>query len=88
MSDHPTNFKGSIPDAITESIRKSLGDAAVEVAGGGGHYTIVVTSAAFEGKGILESQRLVYSAIAHLMSGDAAPVHAVDSLKTVKPAKG
>ena len=85
MSDHPTDFKGSIPDAIRDSICAALTDAKVEVAGGGGHYTIVVTSAAFEGKGMLENQRLVYSAIAHLMKGDGAPVHAVDSLKTVKP---
>jgi hypothetical protein len=34
---------------------------------------------------MLESQRLVYSAIAHLMKGDAPPVHAVDSLKTRTP---
>jgi acid stress-induced BolA-like protein IbaG/YrbA len=85
MSDHPTSFQGSIPDAITTSIRGALTDAQVEVSGGGGHYTIAVTSAAFEGKGMLESQRMVYSAIAHLMAGDGAPVHAVDSLKTRKP---
>jgi acid stress-induced BolA-like protein IbaG/YrbA len=88
MSDHPTSFQGSIPDAITESIRSALADAKVEVAGGGGHYTIAVTSSAFEGKGMLESQRLVYAAIAHLMKGDGAPVHAVDTLKTLKPSKG
>jgi acid stress-induced BolA-like protein IbaG/YrbA len=88
MSDHPTNFQGSIPDAISESIRGVLSDAKVEVSGGGGHYSLVVTSSAFDGKGMLESQRLVYSAIAHLMKGDGAPVHAVDSLKTVKLAKG
>lgn len=87
MSDHPTSFKGSIPDAITESIQSALADAEVLVSGGGGHYSLVVTSAAFEGKGMLESQRLVYSAIAHLMKGDGAPVHAVDSLKTVKRPK-
>jgi hypothetical protein len=34
---------------------------------------------------MLESQRLVYSAIAHLMKGDLAPVHAVDKLKTRVP---
>ena len=28
------------------------------------------------------NRRLVYGAIAHLMKGDRAPVHAVDSLKT------
>ena len=85
MSDHPTSFKGSIPDAITDSIRGALADAKVEVSGGGGHYSIVVTSSAFEGKGMLESQRLVYGAIAHLMKGDGAPVHAVDTLLTLRP---
>jgi hypothetical protein len=30
----------------------------------------------------LASQHLVYGAITHLMTGDAPPVHAVDSLKT------
>jgi acid stress-induced BolA-like protein IbaG/YrbA len=39
----------------------------------------------FAGKNMLESQRLVYSAITHLMAGDMAPVHAVDSLKTRTP---
>jgi acid stress-induced BolA-like protein IbaG/YrbA len=82
---HPTTFQGSIPDAIRDSIRGALADADVLVTGGDGHYSIVVTSAAFEGKGMLESQRLVYSAIAHLMKGDGPPVHAVDSLKTQKP---
>jgi len=88
MSDHPTSFKGSVLDAIADSIRGAIEGARVEVSGGGGHYAIVVTSSAFEGKGLLESQRLVYSAIAHLMKGDDAPVHAVDSLKTLKPPKG
>jgi acid stress-induced BolA-like protein IbaG/YrbA len=88
MSDHPTDFQGSIPDAIRDSVKRAIADAMVEVTGGGGHYSIVVTSAAFEGKGMLECQRLVYSAIAHLMKGDRAPVHAVDSLRTLKPARG
>lgn len=34
---------------------------------------------------MLESQRLMYGAIAHMMKGDRAPVHAVDSLKTRTP---
>jgi len=84
MSDHPTDFTGSVNDALRDSIRAALPDAKVEVAGGGGHYSLVVTSKAFEGKGMVESQRLVYSAIAHLMKGEMAPVHAVDSLRTLK----
>jgi len=82
MSDHPTNFVGSVPDAIKSAILEKIPDAKVEASGGGGHYTIAVESAVFAGKSMLESQRLVYSAIAHLMKGDAPPIHAVDSLKT------
>ena len=33
----------------------------------------------------LESQRLVYGAIMHLMQGGSAPVHAVDRLDTRTP---
>ena len=85
MSDHPTDFVGSIPDAITSAIKGKLPDASVEVGGGGGHYNIVVISTAFAGKSMLESQRLVLSAIKHLINGAAPPVHAVDSLVTKTP---
>jgi acid stress-induced BolA-like protein IbaG/YrbA len=82
MSYHPTAFQGSVTDAIRESILARIADAEVVVSGGGGHYQIEVTSRVFDGKSRLECQRLVYGAIAHLMAGDMAPVHAVDSLKT------
>lgn len=85
MSSHPTDFKGSVIDALREAIERQIADAQVVVTGGGGHFTLDVTSAAFQGKSMLESHRLVYAAIAHLMSGDAPPVHAVDSLKTRLP---
>jgi acid stress-induced BolA-like protein IbaG/YrbA len=85
MSDHPTDFKGDVLEAIRDAIRGKLDGAEIEVAGGGGHYTIAVVSPAFAGKSMLESQRLVYAAIAHLMKGDGAPVHAVDSLRTRTP---
>lgn len=85
MSEHPTDFQGSVLDALRASIVEALPDAVVEASGGGGHYSLVVTSTAFAGKGPVDAQRLVYSAIAHLMKGDRAPVHAVDSLKTKLP---
>ena len=85
MSLHPTTFQGSITEAIRTSIEEKIQGATVEVTGSGGHYQIVVTSPIFAGKGMLDSQRLVYSAITHLMQGDMAPVHAVDSLKTRTP---
>jgi len=82
MGVHLTSFQGSVLDAIRKAIEDKIEGARVEVTGGGGHYAIEVTSGAFAGKSMLESQRLVYGAIAHLMKGDDAPVHAVDSLKT------
>ena len=82
MGNHATSFQGDILTAVREAIEGKVPDSRAEVSGGGGHYNIVVTSPVFTGKSTLESQRLVYSAIAHLMKGDDAPVHAVDSLKT------
>ena len=85
MSDHPTDFVGSVEEAIRSAIVAKLPDARVDVAGGGGHYTIGVVSTAFAGKNMLESQRLVLGAIKHLLAGERAPVHAVDSLTTRTP---
>ena len=85
MSVHLSTFQGSIPDAIRAAIEDKVEGSKAEVQGGGGHYQIVVTAAVFAGKSTLDRQRLVYSAIAHLMQGDTAPVHAVDSLTTKTP---
>jgi stress-induced morphogen len=69
--------------ALHDAIAAALPDAQVVVIpGSAGHYSLEVTSAAFEGKNMLQSQRLVYGAIKELMAGDAAPVHAIDSLRT------
>lgn len=85
MTDHPTNFVGSVEEAIRTAVRERLPDAVVEVAGGGGHYTIAVVSTAFAGKSLLEQQRLVLSSIKHLLAGELAPVHAVDKLDCRTP---
>ena len=85
MSSHPTDFQGSVIDALREAIERKIPGSRAEVNGGGGHFAIAVTSPAFTGRSMLESQRMVYGAIAHLMKGDAPPVHAVDSLKTRTP---
>lgn len=79
------NDPAEIRAAVREAILGRIADAEVRVEGGGGHYTIEVVSPVFAGKGMLESQRLVLGAIAPLMKGDHAPVHAVDSLKTRTP---
>jgi acid stress-induced BolA-like protein IbaG/YrbA len=85
MSDHPTDFVGSVEEAIRTAVCERMPDAKVDVKGGGGHYTIAVVSTAFAGKSMLEQQRLVLSAIKHLINGDRPPVHAVDSLVTRTP---
>lgn len=85
MSHHLTTFAGDIPEAIRTAVIGRLPDAVVEVKGGGGHWSLVVTSTAFDGKSMLEKHRLVLSALAPLMAGDGAPVHAVDSLITKTP---
>ena len=85
MSDHPTDFVGSVDEAISSSIKTVLSDAVVDVSGSGGHYRITVISTGFSGKSLLEQQRLVLGAIKHLINGERAPVHAVDSLITKTP---
>jgi len=85
MSNHPTDFTGDIPTAIRDAVVAAIPDAVVEAAGGGGHWTITVTSPVFAGKSLLVSHRLVMSAIAPLLAGAAPPIHAVDSLTTRVP---
>jgi stress-induced morphogen len=85
MSEHPTSFTGDIPTAIRDAVVAVLPDAIVEANGGGGHWTITVTSTAFADKSTLARHRLVMSAIAPLLAGNAPPIHAVDSLITKLP---
>ena len=72
-------------EKIKQAVQKALPDADVAVTGGGGHFSLEVISSAFEGKGLLAKQRLVYVALTDLMAGERAPVHAIDSLKTLVP---
>jgi acid stress-induced BolA-like protein IbaG/YrbA len=71
---------------IQNAIAQSLPGATVRVsAGSPGHFNISVIAEEFRGKTRLSCQRLVYKAIASLMQGDRAPVHAVDQLETKVP---
>jgi acid stress-induced BolA-like protein IbaG/YrbA len=66
---------------IREAIEEALPCSELDVQSGSpGHFTIRVVSGAFEGLSRVKQQQLVYAAITDLMSGDDAPVHAVDSL--------
>jgi stress-induced morphogen len=77
----------TLPDttnAIKAAVLEKLPDSTIEVtSNGGGHYALLVKSPAFRGRSMLESHRLVYAAIGPLMAGDMAPVHAIDTLRTV-----
>jgi acid stress-induced BolA-like protein IbaG/YrbA len=82
VSSHATDFQGDVLAAIRTAVEGAIAGARCDVTGSDGHYTIVVTSPAFAGLSMVASQRLVYSAIAHLMKGAAPPIHAVDTLQT------
>ncbi|MEE9607926.1 MAG: BolA family protein [Myxococcota bacterium] len=80
----------SAPEEVAEKLRRAIAEAipgaAAEVdATGARHFEIRVTSEVFAGKSRVAQQRLVYAAIAHLMKGDEALVHAVDQLETRVP---
>ena len=71
---------------LGRAIADALPDAKIDVrALSPGHFEIRVESASFEGLSRLRQQQRVYAAIAPLMKGDAAPVHAIDRLQTSTP---
>jgi acid stress-induced BolA-like protein IbaG/YrbA len=80
----------SSPSAATDTARDleraiaaAFPDARVDVhANSPGHFEIRVVSATFAQQSRVVQQQRVYAAIAHLMKGDSAPVHAVDRLVT------
>jgi acid stress-induced BolA-like protein IbaG/YrbA len=71
---------------LGDAIRAALPGATVEVrAGGPGHFELRVVSEGFRDRSRVQQHQLVYGAIAPLMSGSAAPVHAIDRLETAVP---
>jgi acid stress-induced BolA-like protein IbaG/YrbA len=84
------NAAGPDPQQIVrqlrEAIENALPGAEIDVhAASPGHFEIQVTSERFAGLPKLKQHQLVYGAITPLMSGDAAPVHAVDRLECRTP---
>ena len=76
-----------VTERLREAVAGALPGAAVEVkAAGPGHFELRVVAEAFRGRSRLQQHQLVYGAIAPLMAGDAAPVHAIDRLVTEAPA--
>ena len=77
--------KDAVED-LRRSILEAIPGGQVEVAATSpGHFEIRVISDVFAEKSRVQQQQLVYDAIAHLMKGDAAPVHAIDRLQTELP---
>jgi len=75
-----------VAEKIGAAIRAAVPDAQVQVkAGGAGHFEVSVVAEAFRGKSMVQQHQLVYRAITPLMTGDAAPVHAIDRLQTKAP---
>ena len=66
-----------VADELRGAIVAALPGSQVEVnAMSPGHYEIRVVSESFDGESRVRQQQRVYGAIAHLMKGDDAPVHA------------
>jgi stress-induced morphogen len=75
----PSELAGEMRSAI-ESV---IPGATVEVLpNGAGHFSVRVVAAAFAGKNRVQQQQLVYRALTPFMSGEGAPVHAIDELRT------
>lgn len=73
-------------EGLRAAVAGALPGATVEArTTGPGHFELRVVAEAFRGKSRLEQHQMVYRAIAPLMAGDAAPVHAVDRLVTETP---
>ena len=82
--------QGPPPEEIVARLETAIAAAIpggeIEVAARGpGHFEIAVTAAAFDGKNRVQQHQLVYGAIAGLMSGTNAPVHAIDRLECRTP---
>ncbi len=75
----------SVEEQIKNAVEAAVPGSQVEVEGNGGHFSLTVTAAVFEGKKTLEKQRMVYAALKDLMAGNDAPVHAIDHLRTLVP---
>ena len=73
------------PEEIKSTLEEALPGSTVEMqdlTGGGDHWQVIIVSAAFEGKGLIEQHQMVYAALKEEM-GDQR-IHAL-ALKTFTP---
>jgi acid stress-induced BolA-like protein IbaG/YrbA len=74
-------------EEIKSTLAKSLSVSLVEtqdLTGGGDHWQLIIVSAAFEGKGLIDQHRMVNEALKEPMADQR--IHAL-SLKTYSPAQ-
>ena len=75
------------PKEIKDTLSKALPISLIEtqdLTGGGDHWQVIIVSAAFEGKGLIEQHRMVNEALKEPI-GDQR-IHAL-ALKTYSPAQ-
>ena len=75
------------PEEIKETLAKALPVSLVEtqdLTGGGDHWQLIIVSAAFDGKGLLEQHRMVNEVLKEPLADQR--IHAL-SLKTYSPAQ-
>jgi acid stress-induced BolA-like protein IbaG/YrbA len=75
------------PDEIKQTLAKALPVTLVEtqdLTGGGDHWQLIVVSSAFEGKGLLEQQRIVNEALKEPLADQR--IHAL-TMKLFSPAQ-
>ena len=73
----PEEIAGQLALAIEQALPGAKADVAV---GSPGHFELTVRATALAGLSRVKQQQAVYAAIAHLMAGDSAPVHAIDRM--------
>ena len=69
-----------MPEDVEDYIRQGLECEHIEVKGDGRHFEAVIVSEVFEGKGMLQQQRLVFQALGDKME----VIHAL-AMKTFTP---
>ena len=80
------NARVDASDLLRKALEAAFPGAEIAVSSASpGHFELRVVSKAFESKTRLQQQQLVYRAITQLMSGEAAPVHAIDRMQTLVP---
>jgi acid stress-induced BolA-like protein IbaG/YrbA len=75
------------PDEIKQTLAKALPVTLVEtqdLTGGGDHWQLIIVSSAFEGKGLLEQQRIVNEALKEPLADQR--IHAL-TMKLFSPAQ-